>query len=208
MTEPFRTALTIPHRSRPHRSRPHRSRPQRARRRRAAHVGVAFAVVGAATLMGCSTPGRVEPRSASPSAEQPTTTERRTTSAPARPTTSTTSPDDSGGAPSDPAGSPDERESSSTTVAGDVAELGRCAQLIRDVAEVSAGALGDRAAGEATARLHRVLPDALDTDLDHIVEALSGVRQGEFFGEDGVATAETQDAVARVSRWIAQNCEA
>ncbi|MEI2815773.1 MAG: hypothetical protein V9E99_04880 [Microthrixaceae bacterium] len=205
MTEPFRTTLTIPHRSRPQRSRPHRSRPQRAR---CAHVGVAFAVVGAATLMGCSTPGRVEPRSASPSAEQPTTTERRTTNAPARPTTSTTSPDDSGGAPSDPAGSPDERESSSTTVTGDVAELGRCAQLIRDVAEVSAGALGDRAAGEATARLHRVLPDALDTDLDHIVEALSGVRQGEFFGEDGVATAETQDAVARVSRWIAQNCEA
>jgi hypothetical protein len=205
MTEPFRTALTIPHRSRPHRSRPHRSRPQRARRRRAAHVGVAFAVVGAATLMGCSTPGRVEPRSASPSAEQPTTTERRTTNAPARPTTP---PDDSGGSSGDPTGSPDERDSSSTTVTGDVAELGRCAQLIRDVAEVSAGALGDRAAGEATARLHRVLPDALDTDLDHIVEALSGVRQGGFFGEDGVATAETQDAVARVSRWIAQNCEA
>lgn len=205
MTEPFRTTLTIPHRSRPQRSRPQRTRRQRARRRRAAHVGVAFAVVGAATLMGCSTSGRVEPRSASPSAEQPTTTERRTTNAPARPTTP---PDDSGGSSGDPTGSPDERDSSSTTVTGDVAELGRCAQLIRDVAEVSAGALGDRAAGEATARLHRVLPDALDTDLDHIVEALSGVRQGGFFGEDGVATAETQDAVARVSRWIAQNCEA
>ncbi len=198
MTEPFRTTLTIPHRSRPKRTR-------RQRGTRCAHVGVAFAVVGAAALMGCSTPGRVEPRSASPSAEQPTTTERRTTNAPARPTTP---PDDSGGSSGDPTGSPDERDSSSTTVTGDVAELGRCAQLIRDVAEVSAGALGDRAAGEATARLHRVLPDALDTDLDHIVEALSGVRQGEFFGEDGVATAETQDAVARVSRWIAQNCEA